>query len=136
MKGRWPAAAFATALLFFSFLVVCPGLYFRGHYFVFDASRGDSACRRICKPKVSYAVFGVALLLSVFTQEDFLFRMTPAEASRSIYGADPFTAALPVARYISEHSGKSAKVAVLGPEPEIYFTRGVIPPLRTSICTG
>jgi len=86
--------------------------------------------------KVSYAVFGVALLLSVFTQEDFLFRMTPAEASRSIYGADPFTEALPVARYISEHSGKSAKVAVLGSEPEIYFTRGVIPPLRTSICTG
>src|SRR5271155_3644985 len=33
-KASRPSAAIATALLGFSFLAVCPGLYFRGHYFL------------------------------------------------------------------------------------------------------
>jgi hypothetical protein len=76
------------------------------------------------REKWSYAVLGAALLLSLFTQRELLFRLSPIEASRRIYGTNPFPEAVKVADYIRAHSGKDTRVAIMGSEPEIYFYSG------------
>lgn len=115
------AARFATAFLAFSFLAICPGLYFRDHYFVLMLPAvallaGASVCSR-----TMYFVFGAALVVSLGVQHRFLFQVSPLEACRELYGRNPFPEAIPVADYIQKHSDKDARVAVLGSEPEIYF---------------
>jgi len=54
-------------------------------------------------------------------QRDFLFRMDPLTACRTVYGENPFTEAVEIANYIKHHSAPDDRVAVLGSEPEIYF---------------
>ena len=120
-KALWSAAAFASALLLFSFLAICPGLYFRPHYFVLLLPAVALLAGASVRGRVSYCIFGVALLSGLITQYEFFFRLSPVEASRALYGGDPFTEAAPVARYIKTHSGATARIAVLGSEPEIYF---------------
>jgi len=41
--------------------------------------------------------------------------------SRAIYQSNPFPEAVEVAEYLRNHSDPSARIAVLGSEPEIYF---------------
>ena len=128
-------AAFLTALLLFSFLAVCPGLYFREHYFVLLlpvvallAGTAVAALERWSRsPSLTYGVFCAVLLVSVLQQQDFLFRMTPFEVSRAMCGTNPFPEAVQVAKFIRDHSAKSARVAVLGSEPEILFYADRLP---------
>jgi len=115
------SALFAALFLVFSFLAICPGLYFREHYFVLALPAVALLAGAIMRNRLTYCLFGVALLLSLATQQKFLFRMSPLQASREIYGLNPFPEALAIAAYISSHSAWDARVAVLGSEPEIYF---------------
>jgi hypothetical protein len=108
-------------LLFFSFLAVCPGWHFRHHYFILLIPPVALLAGAAIRGTPSYCVFSVALLLSLFTQREFLFRLTPLEATRELYERNPFPEAIPVANYIRAHSTKSSRIAVLGSEPEIYF---------------
>jgi len=62
-----------------------------------------------------------SLLFAVGQQGAFLFRMSPFEICRTVYGHNPFPEAIPVAEYIRSHSNKDDRIAVLGSEPEIYF---------------
>jgi len=123
-------AVFLTGFLVFSFLAVCPGLYFRRHYFVLIlpaiALLAGSAVSSVRKawPAVSwqaYAVFGGALLFSVVQQQEFLFQMSPVEISRTLYGDNPFPEAMEIGGYIRAHSAGDSRIAVLGSEPEIPF---------------
>jgi hypothetical protein len=120
-KEYRPSALFPTALLFFSFLAVCPGLHFREHYFILLLPAVALLAGSAIGKSWSAYVFGAALLLSIFTQREFLLRMSPLEASRELYRRNPFPEAVPVASYIQAHSQKSSRIAVLGSEPEIYF---------------
>jgi hypothetical protein len=114
-------ATFVTAFLCFSFLAVCPGLFFRQHYFVLllpaVALLAGAAIRR----RAMCWVFVAALLLSIGLQREFLFGLDPIQACRQLYGPNPFPEAIRVADYIRAHSEKDARIAVLGSEPEIYF---------------
>jgi Dolichyl-phosphate-mannose-protein mannosyltransferase len=122
------SAAFVTALLVFSFLAVCPGLYFRAHYFVLvlpAVALLAGACVGLASTafhsQLPYWAFAAALIWSAAGQREFLFHMSPLEISRDLYGRNPFPEALPVAAYIRAHSARAARIAVLGSEPEIYF---------------
>jgi len=115
------AAAFATSFLLFSFLAVCPGLFFREHYFVLLLPAVALLAGASVRHRAMYWVFGAALLLSLGLQREFLFRLSPLEACRELYGRNPFPEAIQVADYIRAHSVKDARIAVLGSEPEIYF---------------
>jgi len=125
-----PRAVFVTGFLVFSFLALCPGFYFREHYFVLIlpavallAGAAVSSARRIW-PGASlllYGLYGAALVFSVVQQQEFLFQMSPLEVSRAIYGENPFPEAVQVADYIRAHSAKDSRIAVLGSEPEIPF---------------
>lgn len=120
-------AVFLTTLLVFSFLAICPGLYFREHYFVLMlpaiALLAGSAVRpdRDIWRGASMVLFSAAVLLSIARQGNFLVLMTPLEASRSMYGDSPFAEAIQIGDYIRTHSAGDSKIAVLGSEPEIPF---------------
>jgi hypothetical protein len=120
-ESNGPSAAFAIALLFFSFLAVCPGLHFRGHYFILLFPSVALLAGATVRERLSYFVFAVALLASLLTQREFLFRANPHEANRIMYGRNLCQQAIPVASYIRAHSNESSRVAILGSEPEIYF---------------
>jgi hypothetical protein len=116
-----------TALLILSFLAACPGLYFREHYFVMMLPAIALLAGSAVRPErdkwrgASVALFAAALVLSVAMQADFLFLMTPVEASRKMYGDSPFPEAVEIGDYIRTHSASDSKIAVLGSEPEIPF---------------
>jgi len=114
-------AWFVAGLLVFSFAAVCPGLYFRAHYVVLMLPAVALLAGSAVRGRVSGCLFAAALVLSVATQREFLFRLSPVEISRELYGLDPFPEAIPVAAYIRSHAANGARVAVLGSEPEIYF---------------
>ena len=123
-KAASPSRAFVVALLCFSFLAVCAGLHFRGHYFILLLPGVALLAGAAVRERLSYCVFGAALLLTVFMQREFLFQLSPLESSREIYGPNPFPEAIPVASYIRAHSQKNSRIAILGSEPEIYFYAG------------
>jgi hypothetical protein len=62
-----------------------------------------------------------ALVLPILNQRDFFFVWSPDEASRQIYGANPFIECRKIADYLKQHTSPSDRVAVIGSEPEIFF---------------
>ena len=140
----WDRAArerrfFLALFLLFSGLAVCPGLYFRQHYFVLllpaiallvgVAVSGMSERIRQKNPATTLWLLPVVIFLAAFTnaiyvQRDYLFGRNPLAACRTIYGSNPFAEAVDVADYIKSHATPGARVAVLGSEPEIFFYSG------------
>ena len=130
-------------LLVFSFLAVCPGFYFRGHYFLLClpavailAGAGFAGFSSGLNKLLAWlfghiqgfysglVVFltGLAIVgFSLFQQRAYLFYNTPVETCRLIYGANPFPESLEIAEYIRANCGPDDTVAVLGSEPQIYF---------------
>lgn len=137
----WSARARSNKLLvlsffLFSFLAVCPGLYFRPHYFILllpaisilTGMAVGCGTDRLLEWKGSRSmaaipvlVFLIAFIFSIYQQREFLFQMDPLEACEALYGRNPFPEALQIANYIRGHSPDNATIAVLGSEPEIYF---------------
>ena len=127
---------FLVGLLLFSAAAVCPGFYFREHYFVpvfpalgLLAGAGVVSCagllERSCGRTWSALIPAIPLLLalshSVDANSEYLFRATPEEACRITYGVNPFPESIRVAEYIEKHSKPGDKVFVFGSEPQIYF---------------
>ena len=100
------AALFLLLFLLFSFLSVCPGFFFRQHYFVqllpAAALYAGAAVFALEKAAAKYTARSKALefvilfavtavsLTSVFSVERVLATSTPDRFSRSVYGANPF----------------------------------------------
>jgi 4-amino-4-deoxy-L-arabinose transferase-like glycosyltransferase len=127
---------FVLGLLIFSFLAVCPGFYFRAHYFililpavaVLAGIAVHSAFYGLGErtnsgfiASLSAVAFLIAFSIALFSQHQVLFEMDPVAAAWFTYGAQPFAQALPIGDYIRNHSKPTDRVAVLGSEPEIYF---------------
>lgn len=127
-------AFFVLGFLLFSFLAVCPGLFFREHYFILMlpatavlAGLGVDAIVRIIGRRSRMWRFAPAMALVValgwcfYAQRDFFFKDDPTMISRKIYGGNPFPEAIPIADYIRQNTAENSTIAVLGSEPEIYF---------------
>jgi hypothetical protein len=132
---------FVAALFIFSFLSVCPGFYFRSHYFIlllpatallvgigvmsfgrlFSQVDSLKAYSLTVQRGVPILLALIALSSSVYEHRIFLFHLSPAEASRRTYGLNPFPESLEIAKYVKEHTSKSDRIAVIGSEPQIYF---------------
>ncbi len=132
----WRHAIFAIGFLFFSWAAVCPGFYFRQHYFIlvlpavclFVGIAVSSAAHELSEHLPSPAATAVPLLIlltaiavSVAGQSDIFFRLSPLAASRAVYGSNPFPEAQVISEYLKQHSSPNARIAVIGSEPEIYF---------------
>jgi hypothetical protein len=136
-KSFRDCVVFIWGFLFFSFLAICPGFYFREHYFILplpaigllvgaaaSAIRGKLAMKDVSAAAqfvIPTAVFLVAAGQFVFGQRAFFFDMTPNEACRMTYGTNPFIESLEIANYIKANSAKDDRIAVIGSEPQIYF---------------
>jgi hypothetical protein len=127
---------FVGGFLLFSFLAVCPGFYFRPHYFILllpaiallagiGAAYIQGLFARSQSIMVSKAMPMFLALAAVchasYQQRIFLFRANPKMVSRMTYGANPFPESLEIARFIKENSAEDARIAVIGSEPQIYF---------------
>jgi Dolichyl-phosphate-mannose-protein mannosyltransferase len=127
---------FVGLFLLFSILAVCPGLYFREHYFILilpavslPAGLAVScATDKLSAWKSSLALSAAPMLLflaafayTIYGQREVFFQMTPLEVCRSIYGANPFPEALDVARLVRSQTPKGTLFAIVGSEPEIFF---------------
>lgn len=120
----------------FSFLAICPGNYFREHYFILVlpavallSSVGVFSIARLV-PSVNSdkLVIGTPLLLfiiilghSIFDQRQYLFQFDPLKISRVTYGPNPFIESLQIADYIKKNSTKEDRVVIMGSEPQINF---------------
>ena len=116
-------ALFLTGFLVFSAAAVCPGLYFREHYFVLLLPAAALGAGVVANSFRGWGVwlFAASLVFCVVSQGRFLFRETPYQVSRELYELNPFPEAIPISEYIRRHSAPDTRIAVLGSEPEIYF---------------
>jgi 4-amino-4-deoxy-L-arabinose transferase-like glycosyltransferase len=123
---------FCAGFLIFSFLGTAIGFYFRRHYFIltlpaFAVLTGASVAslRHVLKSPVAKAMpllaFAAALGWNIFLQKNYFFQLSTLQVSRLIYGENPLVESLTVAKYIQTHSSDSARMAVIGSEPQIYF---------------
>lgn len=129
------SALFATGLLVSSLLAVVAGFHFRPHYYVLlipalallTGALVQEGVDLIGSGRFKFLAAVPVLLLAflfaegIVRERNFFFRLTPIEASRSLYGTDLFPAALELANYLRAHSQPDARIAILGSEPEIYF---------------
>ncbi len=126
---------FIIVFVVFSLLAICPGLFFRPHYFVLllpaaAMLAGISAGFLVNQKKwpksagiviTTFVIVLVSLSHSIYKQRDFLFKMSPDQIVRATYWPNPFIESLPIAKFIKEHSDPTDKIAVIGSEPQIYF---------------
>ena len=132
-RSQW---FFLVTFFLCSAAAVCPGLYFRQHYFILllpaiallagvAVGCASTSLKQHLRSRVwavlPLFVFIAAFASPLYLQRNYLFKTDPFIASRIVYGANPFPEADEVAYYIKNHSAKNARVAVLGSEPEIYF---------------
>ncbi|MGD0650978.1 MAG: glycosyltransferase family 39 protein [Verrucomicrobiia bacterium] len=127
---------FVLGFAFFSFLAVCPGGYFRKHYFLLliptagllagvaaQAAYGWIVRLRlpVHPTAVPLLLFAGVALWSLFESRDIFFQLTPAQACRAVYGLNPFPESVEIGRYLASHCSPDARIAVIGSEPQIYF---------------
>ena len=128
------ARFFLLGLLGFSALAVCPGFYFRQHYFVLAlpaicllAGSAAAGAEKMWagSPRLArflpVLLFAAACAWPLVADRSFFVAPDPVTASRMVYGINPFPEALRVAEYLRANTDAGDKVAVLGSEPQIYF---------------
>jgi len=116
----------------FSILSICPGFYFRPHYFILllpsaslFAGVAISVLSDNFSGKIKYTVPIMLLLIclfqSVYKQFDYMFKMTPFQVSRLTYWPNPFPESIKIAEFLENNTNPDDYITVLGSEPQIYF---------------
>ena len=139
LTGLWDqrtrtSILFLIAFLFFSALAVCPGFYFRTHYFILVlpavsllAGATISKLTEILEGRpilirfVPLLLFVVALSVPILLDKKIFFEVSPNQACGLIYPDNPFLESVRIGAYMREHTEPDDTIAVLGSEPEIYF---------------
>lgn len=131
------SALFLSGFLFFSFLAICPGFYFRPHYFIILLPACallvgafaytlinlglQARLRQSGALTTAFIAFALACAWSIWQERKYLFEYSPVEACLETYKAMPFVEAPKIADYIARHTKPNDRIAVFGSEPEIYF---------------
>jgi hypothetical protein len=127
---------FVTTFCLFSVLAVCPGFYFRPHYYILmlpaaalcvgvavDAAREGLLRKRLSTPIVWLPVlyFAISFTLSVRAEYRKSLHLDPVSLVRKMQTLEPFPEAITVGSYIKANSSEQDTVALFGSEPEICF---------------
>jgi hypothetical protein len=138
-KGLKGKRFFIGFFAFFSFLTICPGFYFRPHYFItlLPATailigvfvewlniRAAALLKNEHLRSTGAIIFLLAAGLGIAPQRAYLFEDNPAKLARTVYGANPFPESLEIAKFIGSHSAAADRVAVFGSEPQLFFYSG------------
>jgi hypothetical protein len=142
LAGLWLAPwrretrVYVVGFLLAAFVTVCPGFYFRAHYFIamlpavallvgvaiVSLERwAAKALGPAAAAAAAVALFLAAILSYVATERGYLFTMSPDDVSRERYGRNLFVEAPAIGRFIQARTAVGDRVAVIGSEPEIYF---------------
>ena len=136
LKGK---RFFIGLFTFFSFLTICPGFYFRSHYFItllpaLAILTGilvewlNVKCVALFKTEylrfTGTVIFILAAGIGIVAQRGYLFEEAPTKLARTVYGANPFPESLEIAKFIESHSAATDRVAVFGSEPQLFFYSG------------
>jgi hypothetical protein len=129
-------AGFVTSFFLFSCLAVCPGFYFRPHYYILvlpaaalGAGIAVSAAQEILLQKrlgtfiVWFPVlyFAVAFVISARAEYRRYFRLDPVALLRRVQAGEAFPEAVAIGNYIRAHSLEQDTIGLFGSEPEICF---------------
>jgi hypothetical protein len=127
---------FVIGFLILSFLAICPGLYFRPHYFVLllpaialISGIGMFGIRQIIRGRkaalekdILAASLGLVIIFhSLYLQKDYLLAEDTETVARMTYGFSPFPESLKIAEFIKANSSDNDTIAILGSEPQIFF---------------
>jgi hypothetical protein len=127
------SAIFVCGFFFFSCLAICPGFYFRQHYFIlvlpaiaiFTGVAIRYCHARCASLKIAWFIPPLLYLTcffhGIFLKKVFFFTGSPVTACRYMYYPNPFPESLSVAEYVRNHSAPDSTIAVMGSEPQIYF---------------
>ena len=139
LTGLWnqrtrPSVLFLTGFFVVAGLAVCPGFYFRTHYFILVlpavsllAAAAISNLTTILEGRlilirfVPLLLFAVALSVPILLDKKIFFEVSSNQACGLIYPNNPFLESVRVGSYLREHTEPDDTIAVLGSEPEIYF---------------
>jgi hypothetical protein len=136
--GRWDldTRVRLTLLAGASLVSILPGFFFRQHYFILllpaagvlagvAVATIDRALARRTGPiaarLIAVGIAVAAVGAYVAAEREYLFRLSPRDLSRSVYGANPFVEAPEIARYLASRTAPGDRIVVFGSEPEIYF---------------
>ncbi|MEO8086949.1 MAG: glycosyltransferase family 39 protein [Bacteroidota bacterium] len=133
-KGNGFNSFFLLNFGFFSFLTVCPGFYFRPHYFILLLPAVSLLIANAIHPFSSLSNTGLTsyrriilllivapILFFIISNRSYLFIQTPKEASKQLYPKESFCELLEISSYLKKNTLPSDKIGVLGSEPEIFF---------------
>ncbi len=127
-------AVWLVAFFVLSFGSVSVGLYYRTHYFllmlpVLSLFIGIliSGTQKLLPKTSLYQAIPVTFFIAAFVATiafhyPIFFRLPAQKLVAAIYPDNPFTKTDAVGQYIRSHSPPNARLAVLGSEPEIYFS--------------
>jgi hypothetical protein len=131
-------AGFVAGFLFFSFLAVCPGFYFRPHYFILICPAAailaglgfveidKLTARFVAGPprNILVAFVGLFVIGVCAYQNKYLFALSPSDLCRIFYPQYLFNESIEIAEYIKNNSSPKDTVAIIGSEPQICFYSG------------
>jgi hypothetical protein len=126
---------FFLSWLVFSFAAICPTLQFTTHYFVLMLPVIAILAARACAwfaawlaarssllaRRVPWLLFGLAWEAAACSHFDMFLAKGPKEGAALIYSANNFEVFPVLADYLRKQSAPTAKVAVFGSEPELFF---------------
>jgi hypothetical protein len=127
---------FLLMFALFSALSICPGFYFRSHYFVLllpctSLLAGVTIeflatfSGRLSSGKIQHGLplllLALCLMQSIHIQRRYLFDMTPLQICRAYYGLNPFHESIEIADFIKNRTEPEDRIAILGSEPQIFF---------------
>lgn len=111
---------------------VCPGFYFRQHYFIvvlpaiglLVGIALDTFSTLLKLQSLKFIPLVVLIFLSIGVVANgkmYFFKTKPIQLCKMIYGTNPFVEAIEIANYINKNASDTAQIAVLGSEPEIML---------------
>lgn len=121
---------FTILLLLVSLVAICPGFYFRPHYFILllpaVALLAGALLTGNFLPKTVrmalIAAFFAAATFQLWQESWFLFAAPPQEYLKKAYQTTkPFVESAVVADYVKSITAKNERILVMGSEPQIYF---------------
>ena len=131
-NGRY----FLLGFLACSVLSICPGFFFREHYYIMLL---PAICMLVGisvhtmktyfeKYKSNALSWMLPLLLlfcavvqTLYHNRDYFFIDPVEQVGRKLSGGNPFPESLVIAKYIEENTSSNDRILVLGSEPQIYF---------------
>jgi hypothetical protein len=136
IKGFRIKSIFISIFALLSFISICPGFYFRQHYFIqylpvlglsFSVFLYSMEFYLLKVIKIAYAktfkwgIFILLAIISIKAESHYLFKDSVNYLSTTIYGLNPFVESIAISKFIKQNTLKTDKIVILGSEPQIYF---------------